>query len=56
MPYEVVLKDERSTFNIERPTSNEKTNTEYKIFNDYFSFFIFFHSTFNVHLLRSHQD
>jgi len=31
MPYGVVLKDERRTWNIERPTSNEKqaSNTEH---------------------------
>ena len=28
MSYRVVLKDERPTSNIERPTSNEKTNRE----------------------------
>jgi len=28
MPYGVGLKDERPTSNIERPTSNEKTNIE----------------------------
>jgi hypothetical protein len=36
MPYGVVLKDERPTSNIERPTSNEKTNIQYRTFNDYF--------------------
>ena len=39
MPYGVVLKDERRTSNIERPTSNEKTNTQYRTFNSYFCFF-----------------
>ncbi len=39
MPYGVVLEDERRTSNIERPTSNEKTNIQYRIFNDYFYFF-----------------
>jgi hypothetical protein len=39
MPYGVVLKDERRTSNIERPTSNEKTNIEYRTFNGYFFFF-----------------
>ena len=33
MPYGVVLKDERPTSNIERPTSNEKTNIQYRTFN-----------------------
>jgi len=36
MPYGVVLKDERPTSNIERPTSNEKTNIKYGTFKDYF--------------------
>jgi len=36
MPYGVVLKDERRTSNIERPTSNKKTNIQYRTFNDYF--------------------
>ena len=48
MPYGVVLKDERRTSNIERPTSNEKTNIQYRTFNSYFCFFIFSHSTFDV--------
>jgi hypothetical protein len=39
MPYGVVLKDERRTSNIERPTSNENTNTQYRTFNSYFFFF-----------------
>jgi hypothetical protein len=39
MPYEVGLKDERPTSNIERPTSNEKTNIQYRTFNGYFGFF-----------------
>jgi len=39
MPYGVVLKDERPTSNIERPTSNEKTDIQYQTFNDYFYFF-----------------
>ncbi len=39
MPYGVILKDERPTSNIERPTSNEKTNIQSKTFNDYFCFF-----------------
>ncbi len=39
MPYRVVLKDERRTSNIERPTSNEKTNTQYTTFNSYSCFF-----------------
>jgi hypothetical protein len=30
MPYGVGLKDERPTLNIERPTSNEKTNIQYR--------------------------
>jgi hypothetical protein len=33
MPYGVVLEDERRTSNIERPTSNEKTNIHYRTFN-----------------------
>ncbi len=33
MPYGVVLKDERPTSNIERPTSNKKTNIQYRTFN-----------------------
>ncbi len=39
MPYGVVLKDEHRTSNIERPTSNKKTNIQYRKFNDYFYFF-----------------
>ncbi len=39
MSYGGVLKDERRTSNIERPTSNEKTNIQYRTFNDYFCFF-----------------
>jgi hypothetical protein len=39
MPYGVVLKDEHRTSNIERPTSNKKTNIQYLTFNDYFYFF-----------------
>ncbi len=39
MPYGVVLKDERRTSNIERPTSNKKTNVQYRTFSDYFYFF-----------------
>ena len=35
----VVLKNERRTSNIERPTSNKKTNIQYRTFNDYFYFF-----------------
>ena len=38
MPYGVVLKDERRTSNIERPTSNEKINTQYRRFNKLFLF------------------
>ena len=33
MPYGVVLKDERRTSNIERPTSNKKTTTQHRTFN-----------------------
>jgi len=44
----VVLKDEHRTSNIERPTSNEKNKHQYRTFNSYFCFFIFFHSTFDV--------
>jgi hypothetical protein len=39
MPYGLSLKDERPTSNIERPTSNEKTNIKYRTFNGYFFFF-----------------
>ena len=39
MPYGVVSTDERRTSNIERPTSNKKTNIQYRTFNDYFYFF-----------------
>jgi hypothetical protein len=39
MPYGVVLKDERRTSNIERPTSNKKTNTQYRTSIGYFCFF-----------------
>ena len=39
MPYGIGLKDERPTSNIERPTSNEKTNIQYQTFNTYFCFF-----------------
>ena len=48
IPYVVVLKDEHRTSNIERPTSNEKTKTQYRTFNSYFCFFIFSHSKFDV--------
>jgi len=34
-----LLKDERRTSNIERPTSNKKTNIQYWKLNDYFCFF-----------------
>ncbi len=33
------LKDERPTSNIQRPTSNEKTNLQYRTFNGYLCFF-----------------
>ncbi len=44
IPYGVVLKDERRTSNIERPTSNEKqtSNTEHLITPRRDSMFIFF--------------
>jgi hypothetical protein len=48
MPYGGVLKDERPTSNIERPTSNERTNIQYRTFNGYFCFLICPHSTFDV--------
>jgi len=39
MQYWALLKDERPTSNIERPTSNKKTNIQYRTFNAYFCFF-----------------
>jgi hypothetical protein len=39
--------DERPTSNIQRPTSNEKTNIQYRTFNTCFRFFVFNPSTFD---------
>jgi hypothetical protein len=47
MPYGVVLKDERRTSNIERPTSNKKTNIQYRTFNHAKAWFLF--SRFDTH-------
>jgi len=41
MPNGVVLKDERPTSNIERPTSNKKTNIQYRTFNHAKAWFLF---------------
>jgi len=41
MPYGVVLKDERRTSNIERPTSNEKINIQYRTSNHAKAWFLF---------------
>jgi hypothetical protein len=47
IPYGVVLKDERPTSNIEHPTSNKKTNIQYRTFNHATAWFIF--SRFDTH-------
>jgi hypothetical protein len=41
MPYGVVLEDERPTSNIERPTSNKKTNIQDRTFNHAKAWFLF---------------